>query len=165
VAAALRAYLAGRPNDKPVWPGRWYKEAAEMLRMDLESAGIPYRDEDGRVADFHALRHSYVTLLERNGVSPKLAQELARHSDIRLTMNVYTHARLHDLAGAVEGLPSLLPTNPPAGAAPPLAATGTDGRLAQEPPAPRMGDGGCEGESLRQACARLAPRVRPGAIR
>src|SRR5262249_23628336 len=74
--------------------------------------GIRYRDGEGRVADFHALRHSYITLLERSGVSPKLAQELARHSDIRLTMNVYTHARLHDLVGAVEGLPTLIGHSP-----------------------------------------------------
>jgi len=127
VAEALRDYLAGRPADQPVWPGKWFEDAAEMLRVDLEAAGIPYRDDADRVADFHALRHSYITLLERSGVSPKLAQELARHSDIRLTMNVYTHARLHDLAGAVDGLPRILPPAPGAERAT-LAATGTDGR-------------------------------------
>src|ERR1700736_6410312 len=100
-----------------------------MLRLDLKDAGIPFEDEAGCVADFHALRHSYITLLERSGVSPKIAQELARHSDIRLTMNVYTHTRLHDLAGAVEGLPGLLPVVQKASA---LAATGTDGRPGAE---------------------------------
>ena len=124
VASALREYLGKRPAGLPVWPGSWHKDAAEMLRVDLAAAGISYRDGEGRVADFHSLRHSYITLLERSGVSPKLAQELARHSDIRLTMNVYTHARLHDLAGAVEGLPAMLPTGPET-----LAATGTDGHL------------------------------------
>src|SRR5207248_10508863 len=109
VAAALRGYLEGRPAGEPVWPGSWADDAADMLRIDLEAAGIPFADAEGRVADFHSLRHSYITLLQRSGVHPKLAQELARHSDIRLTMNVYTHAHLHDLAGAVEGLPSLLP--------------------------------------------------------
>ena len=108
VANALRSYLADRPASLPVWPGRWFTDAAEMLRFDLEAAGMPYRDSDGRVCDFHALRHSYVSLLARSGVHPKLAQELARHSDIKLTMNVYTHARLHDLAGAVNALPPLL---------------------------------------------------------
>src|SRR4029079_10971874 len=103
VTEALRGYLAERPAEEAVWPGTWVKHAAEMLRADLSAAGIPYRDGEARVADFHALRHSYITLLERSGVTPKLAQELARHSDIRLTMNVYTHARLHDLAGAVDG--------------------------------------------------------------
>jgi integrase len=144
VAEALRRYLPSRPAGCPLWPGTWHKDAAEMLRLDLEVAGIPYRDSDGRVADFHALRHSYITLLERSGVSPKLAQELARHSDIRLTMNVYTHARLHDLAGAVEGLPALLPADPPTQAQN-LRATGTEGARALDPTT----------QSLRPACATI----------
>ncbi len=128
MAEALAAYLDGKARDKPVWPGKWFENAAEMLRMDLEAAGIPYRDEAGCVADFHALRHSYITLLERSGASPKLAQELARHSDIRLTMKVYTHARLCDKAGAVESLPPILPTESPSDASVGiLRATGTDG--------------------------------------
>jgi integrase len=137
VALALRAYLDGRPAGAPVWPGDWHKDAAEMLRLDLAAAGIPYRDAEGRVADFHSLRHAYVTLLQRGGVHPKVAQELARHSDIRLTMNVYTHAHLHDLAGAVEGLPSLLPGGG-AGEAQELAATGTDGPAEARAPDPRL---------------------------
>ncbi len=127
VAEALRGYLAARPAGQPVWPGDWHKSAAEMLRADLEAAGIPYRDADGRVCDFHALRHSFITLLERSGASPKLAQDLARHSDIRLTMNVYTHTGLYDRAGAVESLPPLLPVGTDAeGQA--CQATGTDGK-------------------------------------
>ena len=35
-----------------------------------------------------------------------------RHSDIRLTMNVYTHLHLADTAGAVEALPSIGPAQP-----------------------------------------------------
>ena len=42
-------------------------------------------------------------------------------------MNVYTHARLHDLAGAIDSLPSLLPAGRREGTAA-AAATGTDGR-------------------------------------
>ncbi len=124
VAEALRGYLADRPASLPVWPGGWFVDAAEMLRLDLECAGIPYRDRNGHVCDFHALRHSYVSLLARSGVHPKLAQELARHSDIKLTMNVYTHARLHDLAGAVDSLPSLLDVEQRQRGR--LKATGTD---------------------------------------
>jgi integrase len=127
VTEALREYLNGKLRDQVVWPGKWFRDAAEMLRVDLEAAGIPYRDEAGRVADFHALRHSYITLLERSGVSPKLAQELARHSDIRLTMNVYTHAGLYDLAAAVAGLPAILqPHNAANAAVGVLRATGTE---------------------------------------
>jgi len=40
-------------------------------------------------------------------VVPRMAQELMRHSDIRLTMNTYTHLQLIDTAGAVERLPSI----------------------------------------------------------
>jgi len=41
------------------------------------------------------------------GVSPKTAQTLARHSDIRLTMGVYTHTNLDEQVAAVNRLPSL----------------------------------------------------------
>jgi len=115
------------------------------------AAGIPYRDAGGRVADFHALRPSYITLLEHSGVSPKLAQEWARHSHIRLTLNVYTHARLHDPAGAVEGPPALLPCGPRTEATA-LKATGTNAEsptkaVASLPPAYQKADS--QGGSVR----------------
>ena len=50
--------------------------------------------QQGRYADFHANRHTFITNLGRAGVPPKTTQELARHSDIRLTMNVYSHTDL-----------------------------------------------------------------------
>jgi hypothetical protein len=61
VVHALRDYLGGRPLDQPVWPGTWFEKAAEMFRLDLEAAGIPYviGGPDGPLyADFHALRHN-----------------------------------------------------------------------------------------------------------
>jgi integrase len=36
-------------------------------------------------------RHTFITNLCRADISPKAAQILARHSDIQLTMDVYTH--------------------------------------------------------------------------
>ena len=71
----------------------------------LDAAGIPYRDPQGRVYDFHALRHQYITDLYRAGAHPKVIQTLARHSTIRLTMDRYTHAPDEDLQAALEGLP------------------------------------------------------------
>jgi integrase len=139
VVSALRGYLAGRPEGQPVWPGRWHKKAAEMLRIDLESAGIPYAVEgpDGPLyADFHALRHSYIKLLDKSGATLKEAMQLARHSDPKLTMAVYGRAQLHDLGEAVRRLPALLGDDGEDRAA--LQATGTEGM----PP-----------ESLRSACA------------
>jgi len=53
-----------------------------------------------------------------------MAQELMRHSDIRLTMNTYTHLQLLDTAGAVEALPSIDAVK---NEMPRQADTGTDG--------------------------------------
>jgi integrase len=59
LVTALRPWLAGKPPGERVWPGKWaaHKRAGEMLRMDLQAAGIPY-EVGGRFADFHALRHT-----------------------------------------------------------------------------------------------------------
>src|SRR5262249_50709344 len=92
--------LSQRKAGRPLWSGTWADRSADMLKGDLAAAGIPYAVDGPHgllYADFHALRHSFITLLERSGVSPKTAQELARHSDIRLTMQRYTHKTLHDL--------------------------------------------------------------------
>jgi len=40
---------------------------------------------------FHDLRHSCASLMLAQGVSPRVVMETLGHSDIRLTMNLYTH--------------------------------------------------------------------------
>ena len=117
VVQQLRAYLTGRPASKTVWPGVWYKNAAAMIRQDLAAAKIPYclQTMDGdRYADFHALRHSYLSALAAAGVGPKELQELARHSDPRLTLGIYTHTRPSALGESVGRLqlPGATETNP-----------------------------------------------------
>ena len=77
------------------------------FNLDLAAAGISKRDAQGRTVDVHSLRHTFATLMARNGVSPSVAQKLMRHSDIRLTMNTYTHLGLADTAGAVAALPAI----------------------------------------------------------
>jgi len=64
-------------------------------------------DAQGRTLDVHSLRHTFATMLSKAGVAPRMAQELLRHSDIRLTMNTYTHLELVDVQGAVEALPGV----------------------------------------------------------
>jgi integrase len=107
VAGMMRPYLAGRPKKEPVWPGTWHKRAAEMIRADLAAAGIPYRDDDGRYFDFHAMRGQFISMLAARGVHPKVAQALARHSTITLTMDYYTHLDVLDVAGALDKLPGV----------------------------------------------------------
>lgn len=106
VAGIVCAYLKDRRTDGPVWPGSWTVTAAEMVRLDLAAAGLPY-ELDGEVFDFHALRHQFIDNLVRTTRHPKDAQTLARHSTITLTYGRYTHPRLREVAGALDGLPAL----------------------------------------------------------
>jgi integrase len=113
VAELLQDYLQDKPAGESIWGGTWARDGkgAEMLRIDLEAAGIPYVVDgpDGPLyADFHALRHTYLTLLGRGGVDLRTAQELAGHSTPQLTAR-YSHRRLNDLADAIERLPRFLP--------------------------------------------------------
>jgi len=104
-AAELRQFLAGKLPGVQAF--NVPTKTAEMLRADLEAAGIPYVDESGRYFDFHALRGETGTLLAAANVSPKLAQTIMRHSDINLTMSRYTHTLAGQEAQAVESLPDL----------------------------------------------------------
>jgi len=72
-------------------------------------AKIKEKDSDGRIVDFHALRHTYITNLARGGVQPQVAKKLARHGSITLTIDRYTHVRLEDERTALEALPDLEP--------------------------------------------------------
>jgi hypothetical protein len=100
-----------------------------MLHADLRRCGIEPVDAQGRVADIHSLRSAYISALARSGASLKAIQTLARHSDPRLTMNVYAHLTAFDLHGAVaEALPDLTASPEPTF----MAATGTDGPIADQ---------------------------------
>ena len=79
--------------------------------------------KDGRHADFHALRATYITKLARANVPVKTAQTLARHSDPKLTLNTYATMTITDLTAAVATRPSFEPPTPEPQA---LRATGTD---------------------------------------
>src|SRR5207253_20361 len=92
------------------------------------------------------LRHSYLTLGGRAGIDLRTLQELAGHSTPVLTAR-YSHVRLHDLAGAVAKLPSILPTEADASQAEGLQRTGTEGN--RLPSAYLSGDTGRD--SLRLA--------------
>jgi hypothetical protein len=108
----------------PATPCHRRKEAhqrEEAERSDL----LAYRDAAGLVADFYSLRHLYISRIVRSGATPKVAQELARHCAVRLTLGGYAHAALHDLTAAVDAMSDLFAS---CGAQQMLAATGTDGK-------------------------------------
>ena len=83
-----------------------------ILDRDMKAAGIPKRDERGRTVDVHAMRTTFATMLSTSGTAPRTAQAAMRHSDIKLTMGVYTDPKLLDVRQAVERLPELTSTAP-----------------------------------------------------
>jgi integrase len=108
-------------------PGGTDRKTAKMMRRDLEAARknwiaeaktdaekqrrektdfLTYCDSAGLHADFHSNRHTFITNLSRTGIAPKMVQQLARHSDIRLTMDVYTHVGVSDQVAAINALPA-----------------------------------------------------------
>jgi len=168
LADLLRPWLAERPQGKRLF-SRLPRYTARMLKKDLAAARkqwiddantdseqeqrersdfLRYEDSAGRFADFHATRHTYVSGIVAGGASVKTAQELARHSDPRLTIGRYSHARLHDLTGALESLPDLQPHDPTTGRHA-LQATGTDGSDSKSPVRERR-KGGRYGETWRE---------------
>jgi len=88
----VKTWLAAKPDLQPSAPlfelrtrAGYPRKTSKMMRLDLERAGVPYKDEQGLFADFHANRHTFISNLSRAGVSLATAQKLARHSDPRLT--------------------------------------------------------------------------------
>jgi len=111
VAAYLAKWLKGRPKGVPLWP-IGDKRTAEMIRADLLAIGIEayvpgLPGDPPTVIDFHSLRGTFISRLASAGVAPKLAQELARHSSVDLTMNVYAKMTTDQRIAAVAILPSL----------------------------------------------------------
>jgi len=122
-AVLLRDYLADKLPLAGAFDMPCGGVGAKVLRVDLEAAGISYQDADGLLADFHALRHTFITNLADSGVHPSVARRLARHSDVNLTLSRYTHSTLQGLGDAVESLPDISPQSEVA------KATGTEGAV------------------------------------
>jgi integrase len=101
----LKAWL--RPG-QDLWEKFPLNHPGELLRLDLEEAGVQYSvpGPDGPLFfDFHALRYFYITALANQpGISPKSLMELARHSDPRLTMKVYAKSHTADMREAVNNI-------------------------------------------------------------
>ena len=126
----LRSDLAAARQE---WIGEAATEAEREARE--KSDFLAYRNAAGDVADFHATRHTYVSGIVAGGASVKTCQELARHSSPSLTIGRYSHARLHDLQGALESLPSQQADTPAEPERQILAATGTDDSSSHPGPA------------------------------
>ncbi len=68
---------------QPYWPDNLMKR---YIRPVAKAAGIHKR------IGWHTFRHSFGTLLKANGEDVKTVQELLRHANSRITLEVYTQA-------------------------------------------------------------------------
>jgi integrase len=68
---------------QPYWPSSLYRV---YLKPALEAIGIT------EPVGWHTLRHSFGTLMKANGEDVKTIQELLRHANFKVTMDVYTQA-------------------------------------------------------------------------
>ncbi len=130
---------------------KWIEQAkTDAERQERERSDfLAYRDASGRVVDFHATRHTFISTIVSGGASVKTAQELARHSTPTLTIGRYAHTRLHDLTGALEALAGMSSADDTREQQNQVA-TGTDGKTAmpanrQQLPANRQQPGGLNG--------------------
>jgi integrase len=107
--AEARANGKPRPVRLPASTPLFYVPSGltRIFDRDLAAAGIPKRDDRGRVLDVHALRVTFGTHLCAAGVPLRTAQAAMRHSKPELTANIYTDPKLLDVAGALEALPAL----------------------------------------------------------
>ena len=105
----LRDYFDRTQPDpgKPIFPlrtpGGSLRATAQMMKRDCESAGLKYSTTDG-FFDFHANRVLFITSLCRSNVNLIMAQKLARHSDPKLTSNVYSKVTTEERAEAINGI-------------------------------------------------------------
>ena len=146
LADELKPWLAGRKAG-PVFSMCNKGNVVRMLRDDMNHARIAWLkatrpgverramrkgdflrpiDADGRYADFHALRATYITMLARANVPVKVLQTLARHSDPKLTLNTYSIMGISDMTAAVALLPNLNALPSAEKGREELRATGTD---------------------------------------
>jgi integrase len=79
-------WVFGSPHRKgkqPYWPSSLFRVA---LQPALKAAGIT------EPVGWHTLRHTFGTLMKANGEDVKTIQELLRHANFKVTMDVYTQA-------------------------------------------------------------------------
>jgi integrase len=104
VVVHLRAFLATQafePTDK-VFAAIFRKRG--QFKLDVAAAGVARHDAESRVADFHSLRHTFCTNLQRLGTPQRVLMHLMRHSDRRLSDHLYTDTSLLPSAETVSKL-------------------------------------------------------------
>ena len=78
-------------NDKPMVALHWEK----YLEHIIEKYNKIYRIQMLKVTP-HVCRHTFCSDMAKSGMNPKTLQYIMGHSDISVTLNVYTHVQFDD---------------------------------------------------------------------
>ncbi|MBA4068044.1 MAG: hypothetical protein C0501_30940 [Isosphaera sp.] len=107
LAEELRAWVrdTSRVKDDPVLTVPDRSNLARVHQAHLELAGISYKDDRDRYADFHALRTSTHVFLRRRGVPLRERQLFLRHAAADLASTAYDDERLTALRRVVHSFP------------------------------------------------------------
>jgi integrase len=89
-------YVFTTPIGTPIDP----RNCTRIVQEACKSAGV-------RVVRLHDFRHGCVSVLLAIGVPPRTAMEIAGHSTIEMTMNVYGHVSLDEKRVALDKLGTL----------------------------------------------------------
>jgi len=84
---------------KPMVAYQWEKK----FQHSVEKYNKIYKVELPKITP-HVCRHTYCSNMAKSGISVKTLQYLMGHSDISVTMNVYTHLKLEDAQDELEKL-------------------------------------------------------------
>lgn len=119
VANALRTHRVRQLEERLISGSRWDdwglvftttvgtpldgSRVTRDLQRVLAGAGLPRMR-------FHDLRHSCASLLAAQGVPARVTMEILGHSDIRTTMNIYTHVAPDVHREAIERIQAALST-------------------------------------------------------
>ena len=74
-------FVIVHPDGKPIYP----EYLTQLLTKLQKQAGLPH-------CRFHDLRHLCASIMVRQDVNVKVAQQILGHKDIQTTLNIYAHA-------------------------------------------------------------------------
>ncbi|MGH3331436.1 MAG: tyrosine-type recombinase/integrase [Nocardioidaceae bacterium] len=116
VLSALKVHLSAQERERQDLGERWPNSGfafttpigtpidpdncSKLVRAACKQAGV-------RVVRMHDLRHGCVSVLLGLGVPPRTVMEIAGHSGLEMTMNVYGHVTLDDKREALDKLGGL----------------------------------------------------------
>ena len=98
----LSVFLCLDKNDMPMVALHWEK----YMQHIREKYNSIYKIQMPRVTP-HVCRHTFCSKMAKSGMNPKTLQYIMGHSDISVTLNVYTHVSVDDAKEEMKRVSSL----------------------------------------------------------